>query len=180
MNNKQENNKRLEVLYKESHQWLLAASFNITKNRELAEDLVGELYLYLGEKVNPSAWWGDSFNVMYCYSFIKTRFLNKIKRDKKINYQAELPTDSERISDEPYDESFDADLDMAYNEVVEELKRMEYTKNWATSKIAQLYFFNDFTLETLSKEIKVAKSTSFLHVKKCKQHLRNTIQNPFK
>jgi hypothetical protein len=150
MHNKRlENTKRLEVLYRESHPWLIAATFNIVKDKDVAEDLVGELYVYLGERVNPSLWWGQSFNVMYCYA--------------------------------EYDIDSDEKIDKAYNEVIDELKNMERTKLWPASKLAQLYFFDDkMTLEKLSAEIKICKSTSFTQIKRAKKHLRETIENPFK
>jgi len=173
-----ENNKRLEVLYRESHLWLCSATFNIVKNKETANDLVGDLYVYLGEKVRPHIWWGKSFNVMYCYSFVKSRFLNKIKRDKKIKYQADNPVDN--TPDIEYDEEWDIKLEESYNEVVAELKHMEYTKQWASSKLYQLYAFDDkMTLEKLAKEIKISKSTAFLNCKKTKVHLKRILNNPF-
>jgi DNA-directed RNA polymerase specialized sigma24 family protein len=173
-----ENTKRLEVLYRESHQWFLAATFNIVKDKDVAEDLVGELYIYLAEKVNPSLWWGKSFNVMYCYAFLKSRFLNKVKRDKKIQYQANTESDT---PDNEYDIDSDERIDTAYNQVIDELKNMERTKLWPASKLAQLYFFDDkMTLEKLSAEIKICKSTSFTQIKRAKKHLRETIDNPFR
>jgi DNA-directed RNA polymerase specialized sigma24 family protein len=180
MDKNKENNRRLANLYSESHNWLLAASYNITKNKDTSEDLVADLYVYLGEKVNPSLWWGEnSFNVMYAYRFIKSRFLNKIKRDKKIKYQADNPIDN-RVDTE-YDEEWDTKLQETYNEVVAELKNMERSRNWPASKLAQIYWFTpNMTLEKLSNEIKICKSTSFTNVKKAKLHLRETIENPFK
>jgi len=177
-NKRLENTKRLEVLYRESHPWLLAATFNIVKDREVAEDLVGELYVYLGERINPSLWWGNSFNVMYCYAFVKSRFLNKVKRDKKIQYQADTESDT---PDDEYDIESDEKIATAYNQVIDELKNMERTKLWPASKLAQLYFFGEkMTLEKLSSEIKICKSTSFTQIKRAKKHLRETIDNPFK
>jgi DNA-directed RNA polymerase specialized sigma24 family protein len=173
-----ENTKRLEVLYRESHSWLLAATFNIVKDKDVAEDLVAELYVYLGERINPSLWWGNSFNVMYCYSFLKSRFLNKVKRDKKIQYQANTESDT---PDNEYDIESDERIAKAYNGVIDELKNMERTKLWPASKLAQLYFFGEkMTLEKLSSEIKICKSTSFTQIKRAKKHLRETIDNPFK
>ena len=173
-----ENNQRLDVLYRESHNWLIASTYNIVKDRDVADDLVGELYVYLGEKVNPSLWWGKSFNVMYCYAFIKSRFLNKIKRDKKITYQPETETDA---PDTEYDIDSDERMEIAYNAVIDELKAMERTKLWPASRLAQMYFFDStMTLEKLSAEIKICKSTSFTNIKKAKKHLRETIDNPFK
>jgi len=178
MDKNKENSRRLGNLYKESHNWLSAAAYNITKDKDVAEDLVADLYVYLAEKVNPALWWGqNSFNVMYCYSFIKTRFLNKIKRDKKIQYHSDVYDDRE---DTQYDEEYDMKLEHTYNEIVGELKAMEYTKNWASSKLAQIYWFNEeMTLEKLASEIKISKSTAFLNCKKVKIHLKKTLKNPF-
>lgn len=179
MNRNKENIKRLEILYKESHGWLIAATYNIVKDREVANDLVSDLYLYLGEKVRPNLWWGNSFNVMYCYAFVKSRFLNKVKRDKKIQYQADNPYTNE--PDTEYDIDFDNKIEDTYNNIVAELKAMEYTKQWASSKLFQMYAFDEnMTLEKLASEIKISKSTAFLNCKKTKIHLKNTIPNPFK
>ena len=52
-----ENNKRLETLYKQSHNWLIAVAYNLCKDKEVADELVGELYLYFAEKCNPSLWY---------------------------------------------------------------------------------------------------------------------------
>jgi hypothetical protein len=43
-----------------------------------------------------------------------------------------------------------------------------------------MYFFSDKTLEGLSNDVGISKSTTFLHVKKIKKHIRATIPNPFK
>ena len=178
MDRTKENSNRLDVLYRESHSWLIAATYNITKDKETAEDLVGELYCYLGEKVRPNLWWGQSFNVMYCYAFVKSRFLNKVKRDKKIQYQADTPYTNE--PDTKYDINFDNKIEDTYNSIVSELKAMEYTKQWASSKLAQMYWFDDnMTLEKLASEIKISKSTAFLNCKKVKKHIQQTIDNPF-
>jgi DNA-directed RNA polymerase specialized sigma subunit len=115
---------------------------------------------------------------MYAYAFIKSRFLNKVKRDKKITYQPDTESD---MPDSEYDLDSDERIDTAYNQVIDELKNMERTKLWPASRLAQLYFFNDkMTLEKLSAEIKICKSTSFTNIKKAKKHLRETINNPFR
>jgi DNA-directed RNA polymerase specialized sigma24 family protein len=172
-----ENTKRLELLYRQSHNWLIAVAFNLSKDKEVADELVGELYLYLGEKCNPSIWYLNSFNLMYCHSFIKSRFLNRIKADKR---KTELSADYDEVEVE-YDIDNDQRLEDAYNAIVDELKAMERTKKWASSKLYQLYAFDkDMTLERLASEIGISKSTAFLQTKKAKIHLRTTIPNPFR
>jgi hypothetical protein len=49
-----ENNRRLSILYTKKNDWLMAASYNLTKNRENAQELVAELYLYIAERGNPN------------------------------------------------------------------------------------------------------------------------------
>jgi predicted DNA-binding protein YlxM (UPF0122 family) len=51
---------------------------------------------------------------------------------------------------------------------------------WASARLAEIYLYSDKTLEGVSNDIGVSKSTSYLHVKRIKKHLKETIQNPFK
>lgn len=173
-----ENQKRLEVLYNQHHKWLVAASFNICKNRDTAEELVAELYLYLAEKCNPSLWYLNSFNLMYLHSFIKSRFLNRIKVDKR---NTALSEDWDMVEDE-YDYDTDERLEQAHDGVIDELKRLEKVpKVWASSKIYQMYAFDkEMTYEKLSEEIGISKSTVYLNCKKIRKHLKETLPNPFR
>jgi DNA-directed RNA polymerase specialized sigma24 family protein len=170
-----ENTQRLHVLYVNHSDWLLGAAYNITKNRDVAEDLVQELYLYLAEKGNPSIWFKDSFNLLYLHSFLKTRFLNLIKQNKRVEGLQE----GWDTIDEEYDCEFDIRLQKAYTDIQAELERLQRTKQWSSARLAELYLFSDKTLEGLSKEIGISKSTSFLHVKKMRKHLKENIANPF-
>jgi len=172
-----ENNRRLETLHNQSHQWLIAVAFNLSKDMMVAEELIGELYLYLAEKCNPALWYLNSFNLMYCHSFIRSRFFNKIKSDKR---KVEFTSDNDN---EVVDYDFDTDekLENAYNEVVGELQNMERTKKWASAKLYKLYAFDkEMTLEKLASKIGISKSTAFLQTKSAKMHLRNSIKNPFR
>lgn len=173
-----ENTIRLEVLYKQHDGWLKAVAFNISKNRDIAEELVSELYLYLAEKCNPQLYYLNSFNLMYCHSFIKSRFLNRIKVDKR---NTELNPDLDRVEDE-YDTDTDQRLEEAYDGIIDELKKLEKKpKIWASSKIYQMYAFDkEMTYEKLSEEIGISKSTAYLNCKKIKKHLKETLPNPFR
>ena len=173
-----ENTIRLEVLYKQHDGWLKAVAFNISKNRDTAEELVSELYLYLAEKCNPQLYYLNSFNLMYCHSFIKSRFLNRIKVDKR---NTELNSDWDKVEDE-YDTDTDQRLEEAYDGIIDELKKLEKKpKIWASSKIYQMYAFDkEMTYEKLSEEIGISKSTAYLNCKKIKKHLKETLPNPFR
>lgn len=169
-------NKRLETLYIESHRWLLNMALAVTRDRDSADDLVQELYLYLAEKCNPAIFWGNSYNIMYCQQYLKTRWINKQKRNSKILFKEEVYSDEMDI---PYDTEKDIGIQQAFDDVMSELKRLETTKMWPASRIFSLYWMSDRTLDSVAKDIKISKSTTFLAVKKIRQHLKEVINNPY-
>jgi DNA-directed RNA polymerase specialized sigma24 family protein len=170
--------RRLSNLFVESHNWLLSVSLQLTKNRELSEDLVCELYEYLHLKQNPKLWWGDnSYNLGYCSKFLKHRFFNKAKKLNKV-FHTDNPIDSNE-PEIPYDEDRDRKMAEAYDEIIRELKRLEGTRMCPQSKLFQIYWFSDKTLDEVSKDIKISKSTTFLAVKKIRKYLESVIENPF-
>lgn len=173
-------NKRLETLYTKHHNWLGAVAYNICKNQTISEDLVSQLYLYLSEKCNPDIWYLDNYNLQYCRSFIQSRFINKIKRDQKILNRGNFIEEGWDIQDTEYDIDADLAIDEAYDEVREELERMKKKKGFASAMIYEHYWFSDKTLDEVSKDIGISKSTTFLAVKKTKGHLKKVINNPFK
>lgn len=176
MAKQKEHQKRLEVLFLKHHKWLSQCAYNISKDMDTADDLVGQLYIYLAEKVNPALYYADSFNLMYARSFLSSRFLNKTKRDKKVIYCEEYDTDE---AVEEYDLQTDIAMENAYDNVLGELNHLKTTKLWSSARIYELYVFGEYTLDGLAKELNLSKSTVFLAVKKIKGHLKKQIQNPF-
>ena len=176
MAKQKEHQKRLEVLFLKHHKWLSQCAYNISKDIDVADDLVGQLYIYLAEKVNPALYYADSFNLMYARSFLSSRFLNKTKRDKKVIYCEEYDTDE---AVEEYDLQTDIAMENAYDNVLGELNHLKTTKLWSSARIYELYVFGEYTLDGLAKELNLSKSTVFLAVKKIKGHLKKQIQNPF-
>ena len=177
MAKQKEHQKRLEVLFLKHHKWLSQCAYNISKDIDVGDDLVGQLYIYLAEKINPALYYVDSFNLMYCRSFLSSRFLNKTKRDKKVIYCEEYDTNEEE--EEVYDIGQDIAIDNAYDNVLGELNKLKSTKLWSSARIYELYVFGEYTLDGLAKELHLSKSTVFLAVKKIKGHLKKTINNPF-
>jgi DNA-directed RNA polymerase specialized sigma24 family protein len=173
-----ENNRRLDILFRKKNDWLMAAAYNITKDRDAGQELVAELYSYIAERGNPNIWWGDAeFNMLYLHMFLKTRWINRIKqRDKNV----QLPEKWDKV-DEVYDEDLDIRMQQSYDDIVTEITQLQRTKMWSSARLAELYFFTpEMTLDKLSKDIGISKSTSFLNIKKIKQHIKLTKKNPFK
>jgi DNA-directed RNA polymerase specialized sigma24 family protein len=169
--------RRLTNLHNESHNWLLQSAQRVTKNREEAEDLVSELYQYLHIKKNIKLWWGEnSYNLLYCSKFLKCRYINKTKKLNRTTYVEDI-WDTEL--DIPYDEEQDTAMQRAYDDVMNELKRLETTKMWPSAKIFSIYWMSDDTLDGVAKKIGISKSTTFLAVRKIRKYLEQVIDNPF-
>jgi len=174
----EENNRRIEHLYKNDHHILIGTAFNLCKDKEKAEDLVQELYLYLGEKIRTKLWWGKGFNRMYCVNFLQSRWINKVKRDSKINYKGEI---GDEICDSEYDYESDEKLNNSYQSLLSELDKLRSSSIWASSGIFKMYWIDEpeETLAGISKKLKLSNSTVFLHIKKIKNHLKDNLDNPF-
>ncbi len=77
--------------------------------------------------------------------------------------------------------SFEKDLAIqkAHDDVIGELKHLEKTRMWASSKIFQLYWMSDKTLDEVANDIGISKSTTFLAVKRIRKYLKEVINNPY-
>jgi len=173
---------RLENLFNNSHEWLLKASYNITKNKEEAEDLVGELYEYLHIKQNPKLFYGDSYNLLYLHRFLGHRWINKIKKNNRVKNvglpgQDYLPWEEQ--AEIIYDEEKDLDIQRAYAEVMNEIQRLKKRKGFAAAMLYEMYWMSDDTLQEVADKIGISKSTVFLSIKRIRLHLKRTINNPF-
>jgi len=169
--------RRLINLYNESHNILISNAKRITKNIEEAEDLVQELYIYLHEKCNTKLFWGDNtYNLFYCHKFLHSRFINKTKKLNRIILVEDVWSGELDIE---YDIESDLEIQRAHDSVISELKNLEKTKMWASSKIFELYWMSDKTLDEVANDIGISKSTTFLAVRRIKKYLKEVIDNPY-
>lgn len=169
-------NQRLENLYNQSHVWLLQVSYNICKSRLESTELVQDLYLYLAEKCSPKLYYSNSYNLMYCMRFIQSRWINRNKRAKKMQY---LPSIQSECSDVEYDIEGDEAIMDAYEAVMDEIKKLKRTKGFSSAMIYEIYWTSDDTLQEVADKIGISKSTVFTHLKKVRQHMKSIIKNPF-
>lgn len=177
MNETKELRKRMEILHKKHYIWLIQSATNITRSREEAEDLVGDLMVYLIEKGNRTIYYKDSFNLMYCYRFLQTRWVNKINKKNKLKVD-EL-TYRMDIEDEVYPIEQDQKIMETFDSVQKELERLTKTRMWPKAKLFQLYYENEDTMIEIAEKIGISKSTTFISIKKIREHLKQQIQNPF-
>jgi RNA polymerase sigma factor (sigma-70 family) len=168
-------NERLDILYRIHGEWINNITLNMCKDKVVTEEVVSDLYLYLAEKCNPKLFYKESYNLHYIYHFLKTRAINYQKRNSKTQSLPEYWDDV----DKEYDTDYDERIQNAFEEVKEELEWMKKRKGWSSAAIYSMYYMSDKTMDVVSKEIGISKSTTFLAIKKTKQHLKNTIKNPF-
>ena len=167
---------RLHHLYVSHSNWLNSAAYNISKNKDIADELVSELYLYLAEKPNPSIWYSSSFNLMYARAFLSSRFINLIKKKK----ETVRLSDKWDIKDEEYNAEMDEKFDKCWNDMMGHIDRMKKEKGWSSVMLFEHYMFSDKTLDEVSKMIGISKSTTFMNTKRVKLKLRELLDNPFK
>jgi DNA-directed RNA polymerase specialized sigma subunit len=82
--------------------------------------------------------------------------------------------------DTEYDIDADLEMQKAHDSIVAELHSLEKTRMWAQSKIFQMYWMSDKTLDEVAKDIGISKSTTFLAVRKIKNYLKEVIDDPYK
>lgn len=169
--------RRLINLHSESHRWLLNSANKVTRNKEESEDLVQELYIYLHEKCNPKLFWGkDSYNLFYASKFLHSRFINKTKKLNRISLVDEVWSNEIEI---PYDIEYDERLQNAHDEVLNTIRQLKNTKQFASAMIWEMYYMSDDTLDEVANKIGISKSTTFLAVRKVRRILKEVIENPF-
>jgi len=170
---------RVEVLYKKHYVWLLQSAKNITKNKLEAEDLIGDLMIYILEKGTPKIYYDDSFNLMYCYRFLQTRWVNKISKNNKLKIKHSIHEPNFDVLDEVYPLESDERIMQSFDLVQEELLKLSTTRDWPKAKLFELYYGSDDTMIQVANKIGICKSTMFMNIKKIREHLKNTCPNPF-
>jgi hypothetical protein len=168
---------RLTNLYKDSHIWLIKASTNVTKNAEYAADLVSDLYLYLHNNKKKQIFWGNSYNLIYCQRYLQSRWLSKRKLLQRFKYSEDMNDYDKEVDEYDYDKDFQ--MMEAYDNVISELTKLKGTKLFARATIFEMYMLSDDKMLEVAKKIGISKSTTFSCIKKIKQHLKETIKNPF-
>jgi DNA-directed RNA polymerase specialized sigma24 family protein len=169
-----EHQKRVSNLYKQSHNKLIKYAYKLTSNMVEAEELVSNLYEYLLVKQNDKLFWGENtYNILYCNRFIYSRFINSKTRGPQYQSLSDI-----EIEDDEYDDELDYAVMELHNEILNELKQLERTKMWASAKIFGLYVMSDKSLQKVADDIGISKSTTFLAVKKIRNHLKEKFGHP--
>jgi DNA-directed RNA polymerase specialized sigma24 family protein len=159
----------VQVVYREHHKWLMQVAFNFTQDKEAAEDLTQELYLYLldMQDINKIRYNG-TVNLFYLYKTLKSKFLNGIKQSKKIQVMS-IEEDFLEVVDEDYDYDRDSDFEIML-EATKDL--LEDHVHWFDSKLLQTYINEDHSIASLHKATGISKSSIWTSLNKTKSYIK--------
>lgn len=167
----QNNTQIVELVYKSHHSWLLQVAFNFCQDREKAEDLVQELYVYLLEmKDIGKIGYNTTVNLFYLYKILKSKFLNQTKQNKKITVLA-IEEDYLEIEDIEYNEALDQEFEKMLS-ITKEL--LETEVHWFDSKLLQTYINEKHSIASLHVATGISKSSIWTSLSKTKQYIRNS------
>jgi DNA-directed RNA polymerase specialized sigma24 family protein len=167
----QTNTELVQLVYKEHHKWLLQVSFNFCQDKEAAEDLTQELYLYLMQmKDIDKIRYNNTVNLFYLYKALKSKFLNGIKQSKKIQV---LPIEEDflEIEDTQYDETKDQEFEVMLAATKDLL---ETDVHWFDSKLLLLYLNEDHSIASLHKATGISKSSIWTSLDKTKKYIKHS------
>ena len=171
-----EKNDIISHLYNTQHKWLIACSFNFTKNQDKAEEVVQTLYLQLLEMddLTKIIYQGQSLNQFYLYKMLKSLFV------KSINKQT--PTHEITLAIE---ETYEGDDYMNPEDNIE-----HQIQGYINEAMEQIHFFDRLLFETylrenhsimsLHKATKISTSTIWSSQQKLKKFIKHYVNEKLK
>ena len=161
------NAQRVELVYKKHNNWLLACAYNLTQNKEEAEELVQELYLKLMEMENlhKIVYNETDLNLFYLYKILKSSFLNNVKSAQKRNLTALKDDAVSNIAEEEYDDQRDQNTEELLLLVEQTLSG---SMTWFDSKLFITYLEENHSIQSLHNATKISKNAIFTSLRKTK------------
>ena len=161
------NAQRVELVYNKHHNWLIACAYNLTQDQEDAESLIQDVYLQLLEMQNLEkiVYNETDLNLFYLYKIIKSKFLNNVKADQKLNKTALKEDLIESKADEEYDHQRDENTERLL-ELVDEALNDEL--HWFDSKLFVTYIEENHSIQSLHNATKISKNAIFTSLRKTK------------
>jgi DNA-directed RNA polymerase specialized sigma24 family protein len=162
------NNKEVQDIYNLHHDWMLKCAYNFVKSKQIAEDIIQNVYIYLLEMENiDKIRYNKVWNMMYLYSMIKSRCLDK--KNKHISNNIEIEIDSQYLEyDYEADQEFERKLNIVYHELSNNSELF-----WFDKKLFSIYIDENHSLTSLSQATKISRSSCWSSISKTKKHIKN-------
>jgi DNA-directed RNA polymerase specialized sigma24 family protein len=165
-----DNNQLVTHTYKKHHTWLLQCAYNLTNNKDKAEDLTQNLYLKLMEmKDCKKIMYKQDVNLFYLYKMLRSIHLNAVKKQVP-----SLPIDDDLLNKPAEEYSYEADNEFErVLQLTNEALELEY---WFGSKLLRVYIDEDHSIQSLHKATGISNSTIWTQMQKTKKNVRNYVE----
>ena len=156
--------KTLELVYKDHKKWINTVK-KMGSHQEEAEDIVGEMYVKVGELVNKglAPFYGDEINYFYIYRALRNIFLNlknRQKKEGKVSLDNALELEGSTYIDfERENEKVEAALDKLH---------------WYDRKVYNL-LQDDYSIRELSKKTNITYHSLYNTFRKVKEQLKKEL-----
>ena len=156
--------KTLELVYKDHKKWINTVK-KMGSHQEEAEDIVGEMYVKVGELVNKGLvpFYGNEINYFYIYRALRNIFLNlknKQKKESKVSLDNAL-----ELEDGEY-----IDFESENEKVEEALDKM----HWYDKKVYNM-LQDECSIRELSEKTNISYHSLYNTFRKVKEELKREI-----
>lgn len=168
---KTNNAELVKIVYQSHHVWITQVAYNFTQDKEAAEDLTQELYLYLMQmKDINKIRYNNTVNLFYLYKALKSKFLNGIKQNKKITI---LPVEEDYLEIE--DQEYSYDRDEEFETMLAATKDLLETDiHWFDAKLLQTYINEDHSIASLHQATGISKSSIWTSLDKTRKYIKHS------
>ena len=156
------------VLFKRYYAKVLDKCYGLTHNRDLAEELTGDILSKAYEKLN--SYKGNSSFSSWLYSVTYNHCIDYLREMKKLHYPEwnssnELP--------EIIDESYDEREEISYDRLINLLNKL-HTEEKA---LIMMRYFDEMPLQQIAVALRVTESAAKMRLKRAKARLLFLIKN---
>ena len=165
-----DNNQLVDHTYRKHHTWLIQCAYNLTNNKDKAEELVQDLYLRLMEmKDCKKIMYKQDVNLYYLYRMLKSIFLNGLKKQTST---LPLNDDLYNLAAEEYSYSADNEFEERLRLTNECLDEMY----WFDAKLLRVYLDEDHSIQSLHNVTGISNSTIWSSLKKTKKYVKEYVK----
>ena len=165
-----DNNQLVDHTYRKHHTWLIQCAYNLTNNKDKAEELVQDLYLRLMEmKDCKKIMYKQDVNLYYLYRMLKSIFLNGLKKQTST---LPLNDDLYNLAAEEYSYSADNEFEERLRLTIECLDEMY----WFDAKLLRVYLDEDHSIQSLHNVTGISNSTIWSSLKKTKKYVKEYVK----
>jgi DNA-directed RNA polymerase specialized sigma24 family protein len=164
-------NQLITNLYNNKYKWLLQVSYNLTQNKDDAEDLIQELFVKLAEykNIDKLIFLERELNLFYVFKMLRSIFINQAKKNK--HQFVDLNAETLNIETSEYNYDADTQWENDYKSTLDAIQSLE----WFDRKLLETYIDEGHSIASLSTATNISKSTIFTSLKNSKIIVRTYV-----